>query len=114
MVDPEIDNIWGQYQARREVPRGAAGVHAIPAATEEAGVDAIPAATEEAGVDAIRAGAGEGGADLISTTAGLGGADPSEEAATVEYRKIAERRVRLGLLLAEVGRKNNITKQDLN
>jgi trigger factor len=26
-----------------------------------------------------------------------------------EYRRLAERRVRLGLLLAEVGRKNNIT-----
>ncbi|HKM69036.1 MAG TPA: trigger factor, partial [Stellaceae bacterium] len=33
----------------------------------------------------------------------------SEEAVKAEYRKIAERRVRLGLLLAEVGRSNNIT-----
>jgi trigger factor len=32
-----------------------------------------------------------------------------EDAAKAEYRKIAERRVRLGLLLAEVGRSNNIT-----
>ena len=33
----------------------------------------------------------------------------AEESAKAEYRSIAERRVRLGLLLAEVGRSNNIT-----
>jgi trigger factor len=33
----------------------------------------------------------------------------AEESAKAEYRRIAERRVRLGLLLAEVGRSNNIT-----
>jgi trigger factor len=33
----------------------------------------------------------------------------AEEALKAAYRKIAERRVRLGLLLAEVGRNNNIT-----
>lgn len=39
----------------------------------------------------------------------------SEEALKDEYRTIAERRVRLGLLLAEIGRINNIqvTKEDL-
>lgn len=38
-----------------------------------------------------------------------------EEAGKVEYREIAERRVRLGLLLAEVGRQNGVTvdKEDL-
>jgi trigger factor len=35
----------------------------------------------------------------------------SEEESRAEYRKIAERRVRLGLLLAEVGRLNNIEVQ---
>ncbi len=35
--------------------------------------------------------------------------DKPEEELKAEYRTIAERRVRLGLLLAEVGRKNNIT-----
>jgi trigger factor len=74
-----------------------------------AGVDAIPAATEEGGVETVPAAAGEGGADVIPTAAGPGSADQSDEAAKAEYRKIAERRVRLGLLLAEVGRKNNIT-----
>ena len=32
-----------------------------------------------------------------------------EETLRADYRKIAERRVKLGLLLAEIGRKNNIT-----
>ena len=100
MVDLEFDNIWGQYEARREVSPAVAGVDAIPAATEEAGVEAAAVS---------RAAAGEGGADVIPTTAGPGGAEQSDEAARAEYRKIAERRVRLGLLLAEVGRKNNIT-----
>jgi len=82
MVDLEFDNIWRQYQAQREAPPGAAGADAIP--------DTGEADIEEAGADG-------------------GGVDQSQEAAMAEYRKIAERRVRLGLLLAEVGRKNNIT-----
>jgi trigger factor len=36
----------------------------------------------------------------------------TEEAARADYRRIAERRVRLGLLLAEVGRKNDIRVGD--
>src|SRR6185436_6909102 len=35
--------------------------------------------------------------------------DKDEETLKTEYRGIAERRVRLGLLLAEIGRLNNIT-----
>jgi trigger factor len=43
-------------------------------------------------------------------------ADKSEDQLTKEYRKIAERRVRLGLVLAEIGRANNVqvTDQELN
>ena len=39
----------------------------------------------------------------------------SEEKLREEYRKIAERRVRLGLVLAEIGRANNVqvTEQEL-
>jgi trigger factor len=42
--------------------------------------------------------------------------DEDDEKAKAEYEKIAERRVRLGLLLAEVGRNNNITvtQEELN
>lgn len=36
----------------------------------------------------------------------------TEEAATEEYRKIADRRVRLGLVLSEIGEKNKITVSD--
>jgi trigger factor len=39
-------------------------------------------------------------------------ASKSEEELRAEYRKIAERRVRLGLVLAELGRRNNITVTD--
>ena len=38
--------------------------------------------------------------------------DTTEEKAKAEYRAIAERRVRLGLVLAEIGEKNNITVTD--
>jgi trigger factor len=43
-------------------------------------------------------------------------ADKDEETLKSEYRDIAERRVRLGLLLSEVGRQNNIdvTQDELN
>jgi trigger factor len=36
----------------------------------------------------------------------------SEDELKAEYRKIAERRVRLGLVLAEIGRKHNVTVSD--
>jgi trigger factor len=36
----------------------------------------------------------------------------SEDALRAEYRKIAERRVRLGLVLAEIGRHNDVTVSD--
>jgi trigger factor len=38
--------------------------------------------------------------------------DTTEEAAKEEYRKIADRRVRLGLVLSEIGEKNKITVTD--
>ena len=43
-------------------------------------------------------------------------AKKTEKALEKEYRKIAERRVRLGLVLAEIGRANNVqvTDQELN
>jgi trigger factor len=39
-------------------------------------------------------------------------ADKSDEQLKSEYRKIAERRVRLGLVLAEIGRKHNVNVTD--
>jgi trigger factor len=115
MVDLEFDNIWRQYQAQREAPPGAPDTDAIAATTEELRTDAIAATTEEPRTDAIAAVTGEADGDGAPGPAGEGGGvaplgvGQSEEAARAEYGKIAERRVRLGLLLAEVGRKNNIT-----
>jgi trigger factor len=84
MVDMEFDNIWRQYQAHKASTPQDATIDAPSAAAEESGADPSPAAEPD--------GSGE-----------------SEEASKAEFRKIAERRVRLGLLLAEVGRRNNIT-----
>ena len=58
-----------------------------------------PAPEPESEVGAGAAASGEEQADKTE----------DEEALKAEYRRIAERRVRLGLLLAEVGRSNNIT-----
>jgi trigger factor len=92
MVDLEFDNIWRQYEAQREASPAVAGAEAIPTAGE-ARADPTPTITD-------------GDAVPVPTAAGPG---QNEEAARAEYRRLAERRVRLGLLLAEVGRKNNIT-----
>jgi trigger factor len=96
MVDIEFDTIWRQYQAEKERAKAAA---------------ATPA--EEAAPDAPGA---EGAA--VAETAAAAPAEPeqSEDETRESYRQIAERRVRLGLLLAEVGRNNNITvsQEELN
>jgi trigger factor len=51
-----------------------------------------------------------------SDTEPAAGEDEDDEKSKEEYQRIAERRVRLGLLLAEVGRSNNITvtQEELN
>ena len=90
MVDLEFDNIWRQYQAQGEPPPAVAGAEATPA-VGEVGAEATSAITD---------------GDAVPTAAGPG---QNDEAARAEYRRLAERRVRLGLMLAEVGRKNNIT-----
>lgn len=50
--------------------------------------------------------------DLKSRGATFADEGTNEEAARDEYRKIADRRVRLGLLLAEIGERNNIKVTD--
>jgi trigger factor len=54
----------------------------------------------------------EGASDSEPAAAG----DEDDEKAKTDFRRVAERRVRLGLLLAEVGRSNNITvsQEELN
>jgi trigger factor len=104
MVDIEFDSIWRQYQAEKErVAEAAAAAEAAAPPTEAA---AVAEGTADAPVEPEAAPQPPGEADSVG-----GEAEPeeSEEEAREAYRKIAERRVRLGLLLAEVGRNNNIT-----
>src|SRR5579862_4663468 len=96
MVELEFGNIWAQHEAEKQLRDRLSGNEAGAAAEGEAGDE--PAETSAA-PDAVAPAA------AAETSAG---ADP-EEAEKAEYRKIAERRVRLGLLLAEVGNRNNIT-----
>ena len=131
MVELEFENIWRQHQAEQEtqakIAAAAQAARAAAAAGEsnkqvetpaeegsgvaaplqgEAAVpEAVPA--EETG-DAAAAPAEEAVVQA-ATTAGQDQASQSDEALKSTYRKIAVRRVRLGLLLAEVGRNNNIT-----
>jgi trigger factor len=107
MVDLEFDNIWAQHQTAQQAENAPDG----SAATEDetAAGEAAPAADKPAEAAAADTAAVEAGRDE-STEAG------GEEAQKAEYRKIAERRIRLGLLLAEIGRRNNITvsQEELN
>jgi trigger factor len=117
MVELEFENIWKQYQAEKE-REAAAQSAATPEATPGEREPELATAT---GGDAMTAAASadsvshETGPEAVSTEPEIGEAEAppaaieSEDALRADYRGIAERRVRLGLLLAEVGRNNNIT-----
>jgi trigger factor len=116
MVELEFDNIWKQHQAEQEREK--------TALSEGAASEAAPG---ETGVPQENAPAAEIAGEALPSVAGTA-ADPlpadtpqpeegeNEAALKADYRSIAERRVRLGLLLAEVGRGNNIevTQDELN
>src|SRR5205085_7085892 len=51
-------------------------------------------------------------AEMESTAKTYADEGTTEDAASEEYRKIADRRVRLGLVLSEIGEKNKITVTD--
>jgi trigger factor len=133
MVELEFESIWRQHQAQQEsqakIATAAGAVNSaaksndqVEAPAEEAGdaaalppeEAAVPVAAEETGDTA--AASAEEGASAAPTTALQDKADQSGEALKSAYRKVAERRVRLGLLLAEVGRSNNIivTQEEVN
>jgi trigger factor len=88
MVEIEFNSIWQQHEAEKAYTAGQA-----PGAAPAEGAEAAPAEGSA------------GSAESASAEA------PSEddEKAKAEYQGLAERRVRLGLLLAEVGRNANIT-----
>jgi trigger factor len=146
MVDMEFDNIWAQRQSEndkqgedgvdggdegREAPVETAAAEIAAADAAATGETSAQAAFETAG--AVSAGetppvagetppvAGETSVAASGEVPPVAGETPpavadSEEAAKADYRKIAERRVRLGLVLAEIGRSNNITvtQEELN
>jgi trigger factor len=90
----------GAEAPKPEVQEGAApGHHAIPhpGSTDEPLDGAALIAPEETAL--------EGASDTEPATS----EDEDDAKARAEFQRIAERRVRLGLLLAEVGRNNNIT-----
>jgi trigger factor len=129
MVDLEFDSIWRRHEAEQQSetgaePEGAASEGAqwseptIEAGSNSATIEAEPdsatigaeaasSAGERLGADAAGAAGSPANAPLAAGAASDGG--ESEEDLKADYRRIAERRVRLGLLLAEVGRNNNIT-----
>jgi trigger factor len=107
MVDIEFDSIWQQYEAEAQARRQIAARLAGGAATQSGSEGPLDAAALVAPEETALEGASD--------------SEPSpppedEEKTRAEFRQIAERRVRLGLLLAEVGRNNNITvsQEELN
>jgi trigger factor len=116
MVDMEFDNIWAHHQAERDLQQEpAADAGEISATIASDGRTNVVEIGESPGADAAQADAAPDGG-LQPPGDHRGAADEGEEAARAEYRQIAERRVRLGLLLAEVGNRNNIivTQEELN
>jgi trigger factor len=122
MVDLEFENIWAQDQAMRQGAQSAPGAgETAPDAAAARAAEADEGEGKEAAPDAAAAtGAAETAAAARAAEASEGNgkeaAEDSEEARKAEYRRIAERRIRLGLLLAEIGRRNNISvgQEELN
>jgi trigger factor len=121
MVELEFESIWRQYEAEkgRGAPPEVAGSEAASDATDAArGEGAVAGSPETATGEGLNEAGlsspapeleSEVGADAAPSSEDQADKIEDEEALKAEYRKIAERRVRLGLLLAEVGRSNNIT-----
>jgi trigger factor len=104
MVELEFNNIWAQHQTEQERQGGRDGDNAAEAAPVSGG-----AAAEEAAEVPTAAAPSSEGEPAAGLEAAPDAAAAGEETLKGEYNQIAERRVRLGLLLAEVGRSNNIT-----
>jgi trigger factor len=131
MVEIEFDSIWRQHQAeqqaRAEISEAAAAAaksgedtadvstgRAAAASGEETSEPGASPAEEAPGgtLGSAEPAATEPSGEIVPASAEQGQADQAnaaEEELKATYRNIAERRVRLGLLLAEVGRNNNIT-----
>jgi len=108
MVELEFDNICRKHEDEKE----------RAAQSESPAAEAASPISEESPETAAEGSAAEAAAPDAGADSGAGAAQGSdqeadakedEDALKTDYRRIAERRVRLGLLLAEVGRSNNIT-----
>jgi trigger factor len=107
MVELEFESIWRQYEAEKARAAQPEAVNSADTGDAAHGeVVASPASSETATGEA---GEPEVGADATQDGERPADSTEDEEALKADYRRIAERRVRLGLLLAEVGRSNNIT-----
>jgi trigger factor len=115
MVEMEFNSIWTQYEAEkaRQKEGAAEGAGAEPGTAEEGAAEAAVPAAEPAS-EPVATGTGDSPAAAVPEEGAAEGED--EEKAKADFRRMAERRVRLGLLLAEVGRNNNITvsQEELN
>jgi trigger factor len=124
MVELEFENIWRQHEAEKEraAEQGGTAAESISAAVEGPGQgtarpEAAEISADEQVADATSLEPAEAEGEIHVAQIGSQEVDKKEEVETkeddealkAEYRRIAERRVRLGLLLAEVGRSNNIT-----
>jgi trigger factor len=98
MVEIEFNNIWQQHEAEKAYAAAQAPAESAADAPEET-AGGEPTQSAEAGPVEP---AGEASAETASET-------EDDEKIKGEYQSLAERRVRLGLLLAEVGRNANIT-----
>jgi trigger factor len=115
MVEMEFNSIWTQYEAEkaRQKEVAAEGAGAEPSTAVEGAAEAAAPAAEPAS-EPVATGTGDSPAAAAPEEGAAEGED--EEKAKADFRRMAERRVRLGLLLAEVGRNNNITvsQEELN
>ncbi|HEY1797121.1 MAG TPA: trigger factor [Stellaceae bacterium] len=93
MVEMEFATIMQQYESEKAAQKARAEQNAEPGAAEGA---------EEGAQEGARG-------DDPPAEAAAETETEDEEKTKAEFRQIAERRVRLGLLLAEVGRTNNIS-----
>src|SRR5580704_2175727 len=121
MVELEFESIWRQYEdekARAAQPEAASSEAASDAGEGSRGQRASAGSPETATGEADNEAGlsspapepeSEVGADAAPSSEEQADKTEDEETLKADYRRIAERRVRLGLLLAEVGRSNNIT-----
>ncbi len=129
LVEIEFDSLWRQYEtvrdARAKAARGEEGAEGAEGAEGEA-MEAFPHShgegesvphshgegesaphTHQESASAVKSAEAEGSPEGVEDAGDDQG--ETEEERKASYRRLAERRVRLGLLLAEVGRNNNIT-----